>query len=244
VRAARSTEWRTLKTIRRDGGIEALEAASERTRAARVIKVTLVVGVALLVAVCAYTLTRSPPRVLRAAPKTSGFVTALTGDGGACQAEEVLPAGATAMRLSIGAFVGARIRVAAYSGSRLLTGGSRGPDWTGTSVTVPVAPLRESASNVSVCFDISPNSESLFVLGRQTPASEAMFLPNGERLSGRLSIAYLGPGRGSWWSRVLPVARRMGLGRAFSGTWIVLLVAVMVAAMGILAGRLALREIS
>jgi hypothetical protein len=208
------------------------------------VKVTFGVGVALLIAVCAYALTRSPPRVLRAAPKPSGLVTALSGDGEACQAGEVLPAGASAVRLSIAAYVGARIRVKVYSGSQLLTEGSRDPDWTGTSVTVPVSPLRESVSNASVCFAISPNSESLFVLGTETPTSEAMYLPTGERLSGRLEIEYLGPGQGSWWSRILTVARHMGLGRAFSGTWIVLLIAAMVAAIGVLAGGLALRELS
>lgn len=213
-------------------------------RTTRVVKVTLGVGVMLLVAVCAYALTRSPPRVLRAGPKPTGFLTALSGDGEACQAEEVLPARVTAVRLSIAAYVGARIRVAVYSGSQFITGGSRSPDWTGTSVTVPVTPLSESVSHASVCFDISPNSESLFLLGRETPTSEAMYLPTGGRLSGRLEIEYLGAGQGSWWSRVLTVARHMGLGRAFSGTWIVLLIAAMVAAVGILAGRLALRELS
>jgi hypothetical protein len=71
-----------------------------------------------------------------------------------------------------------------------------------------------------------------------------MTTPIGQRLPGRIDIEYLGSGQGSWWSRLLPVARHMGLGRAFSGTWIVLLVAAMVAAVGALAGRLVLRELS
>ena len=221
-----------------------MEAASEHMRAVRVVKVTLALGVVILIAVCAYVLTRSPPQVLRAGPRPSGLLTAFAGDAEACQAGEVLPAGVTAVRLSIGAYVGARVRVRAYSGSQLLTEGSRNPDWTGTSVTVPVTPLRQSASNVSVCFDISPNSESLFVLGRETLASEGMFLPTGEKLPGRLNIEYLGAGQGSWWSRILAVARHVGLGRAFSGSWIVLLIAAMVAAVGVLAGGLALRELS
>jgi hypothetical protein len=212
-------------------------------RAVRVVKMTLGIGVAVLIAVCAYALTRSPPRVLRAGPKPSIYFGGLYGDGGACQANEVLPAGVSAIRLSILAYVGARIRVTAYSGSRVLTKGSRGPEWTGTSVTVPVTPLSHSASHVKVCFEVSPNSESLFPRGREVPSSEALTGLNGEQLSGRLDIEYLGPGQGSWWSRVLTVARHMGLGRAFSGTWIVLLIAAMVAAVGILAGGLAVREL-
>jgi hypothetical protein len=213
-------------------------------RAVRVVRVTLGVGVALLVAVCGYALTRSPPRVLRAGAKPRVYFGGLYSDGGACQANEVLPAGVSAIRLSILAYVGARIRVTAYSGSRVLTEGTRGPEWTGTSVTVPVTPLSHSASDVKICFDVSPNSESLFPRGTEVPASEALTGLNGEQLSGRLDIEYLGAGRGTWWSRVLTVATHMGLGRAFSGTWIVFLIAAMVAVVGILAGRLAVRELS
>ncbi len=205
---------------------------------------TLGVGVVLLIAVCSYALTRTPPRVLRAGPRATGYLTAFAGDAAACQTGETLPAGATALRLSIVAYVGARIQVAVYSGAHAIAKGSRNPDWSGTSVTVPVTPLRHSASGVVVCFNISPNSEALFLLGREVPASEALIAPDGGKLSGRLDIEYLGAGQGSWWSRILPVARHMGLGRAFSGTWIVLLIAAMVAAVGILAGGLALRELS
>jgi hypothetical protein len=213
-------------------------------RAVRVVKLTLGVGVVLLIAVCSYALTRTPPRVLQAGPKATGYVGGFAGTAAACQPGETLPAGASAIRLSIGAYVGARIRVGVYSGSGVLTEGSRGPDWTGTSVTVPVTPLSHSASDVRVCFSISPNNEPIFLLGREVPAAQALTTPTGETLAGRLEIEYLGAGQGSWWSRILPVARHMGLGRAFSGTWIVLLIAAMVAAVGILAGGLALRELS
>lgn len=221
-----------------------MEAASERARAVRVVKLTLGLGVAVLIAVCSYALTRSPPRALRAGPKATGYLSGVAGDAAACQTGETLPAGASAVRLSVAAYVGARIQVAVYSGSRVITKGRRSPDWTGTSVTVPVTPLRTGASNVTVCFNIAPNNEAVFLLGREVPASEALITPAGERLSGRLEIEYLGAGQGSWWSRILTVARRMGLGRAFSGTWIALLIAAMVAAVGVLAGGLALRELS
>jgi hypothetical protein len=213
-------------------------------RAVRVVKLTLGVGVVLLIAVCSYALTRTPPRVLRAGPKATGYLGGFAGNAAACQSGETLPAGASAIRLSIAAYVGARIQVSVYSGSHAITKGSRNPDWTGTSVTVPVTPLRHSASDVAVCFNVSPNNEALFLLGREVPASEALITPSGERFSGRLEIEYMGAGQGSWWSRILTVARHMGLGRAFSGTWIVLLIAAMVTAVGILAGGLALRELS
>jgi hypothetical protein len=213
-------------------------------RAVRVVQVTLVAGVAILIAVCGYVLTRSPPRVLRAGAKPNIFLSSFYGNAEACQGDETLPAGASAVRLSILAYVGAPIHVAVYSGAHVLTQGSRGPNWTGTSVTVPVVPLSHSASNATLCFAVAPNSETLFLLGSQAPAAEALRASTGQAAAGRLGVEYLGAGVGSWWSRVPTVARHMGLGRAFSGTWIVLLIVAMVAAVGILAGGLALRELS
>lgn len=213
-------------------------------KATRAVKVTLVVGVLLLAAVCAYVLSRSPPRVLRAGPKPTGVLDAINSSGTACQGGEELPADTSAIRLSLAAYVGARVKVTVYSGSQLLTQGSRGPDWSGTTVTVPVGPLSYSASNVSVCFNVSPNSEWIYLFGGEAPNGEVLTVPGGGRLSGRLLVEDLTAGRGSWWSRVLTVARHMGLGRAFSGTWIVLLIAALVGAVGILAARLTVRELS
>jgi hypothetical protein len=209
------------------------------------VKVTLALGVAILIAVCAYVLTRSPPRVLGAGAKPSVFLNSFYGTSEACQSDETLPARTSAVRLSILAYVGAPIHVAVYSGTHVLTTGSRGPNWTGTSVTVPIAPLRHSVSNATLCFAVAPNSETLFILGSPaaTPA-QGLRESTGQYLAGRLAVEYLGAGQSSWWSRVLTVARHMGLGRAFSGTWIVLVIAAMVAAAGILAGGLAVRELS
>jgi hypothetical protein len=212
--------------------------------AGRVVKVTLGLGVVILIAVCAYALTRSPPRVLRAGLKETGELNATDANAAACQPGETLPAGVSALRLSILAYVGARIQVSVFSGSQVITRGTRSPTWTGTSVTVPVTPLRSGASDVVVCFTIAPNNEPLFILGTKVPVSAGLILPDGQRFPGRLGIEYLGTGQGSWWSRILTVAQHMGLGRAFSGTWIALLIAAMVLAVGVLAGGVALRELS
>jgi hypothetical protein len=220
-----------------------LEAASEHAGAVRQAKVALGIGVAVLAVICAYTLTRSPPRVVRADPPPTSILTGLYGEGEVCQGNEILPAGVSALRLSLAAYFGARIRLTAYAGSRLLLEGRRGPDWTGTSVTVPVKPLSRSTSHVKICFDIAPNSESIFFFGRETPSSEAATVPPSGRLSGRIGIEYLAASRGSWWSRLLTVARHMGLGRVFSGTWLVLVIAALMAAVGLLAVRVTLREL-
>ncbi len=218
------------------------------------VKVTLALGVALLAAVGAVALTRSPPRVVGTNAAGSGSLVAqLRGDASICQAGESLPADVSAIRLSMWAFLGWKMHVIAYSGLRVLTEGRRGADWTTDSVTVPVKPLDRATSNVALCFAIGPNSEPALILGTATPAPEAAVVLKGSdpgprsqlegRLAGRFGVEYLTSGQGSWWSRVLPVARRMGLGRSFSGTWIALLVAALMAAVGVLAVRLALREI-
>lgn len=219
------------------------------------VKVTLAAGIALLAIIGALTLTRSPPRVVSAnARSTNAALAHITGDLSVCQAGESLPASVSAIRLSMWAFVGWKMHVLAYAGSRLLTEGRRAADWTSTSVTVPVKPLDHATSNVTLCFAIGPNSEPALILGNNTPAQEAAVVVSGgttpspgaqatERLPGRVDVEYLASGQGSWWSRAEEVARRMGLGRAFSGTWIALLVAALMAAVGVLAVRLTLREI-
>ena len=220
-----------------------MEAASERMRAVKAVKVTLGVSIALALAVVAVTLTHSPPRVVRASSVGQSEVGATTSDEETCQANEVLPAGVSAIRVWLLAYYGAPVRVTASSGSRVLAEGRRAGDWTGGSVTVPITPLKRTASQVKLCVAVGPNSEPIFVLGREAAAREAAVAPGEGRLRGRVGVEYLAAGQGSWWSRILPVARRMGLGHALSGTWVVLLIAALVGAVGLLAVRLTLRDL-
>ena len=212
--------------------------------AKRKVVVTLGVGIVLLLALGAYTLTRSPPRIVRAGTPGLGLVSQTIADTDVCQAGEVLPAGVSAIRLSIWAFFGARIHLTVSSGSRVLTEGSRGPDWTGNTVTVPVTPLDHAVSSAKVCFHIGPNSEVLYLLGSETPPSSAAVSSTGEPLAGRMDITYLAAGHDSWWSRIEQVARHMGLGHALTGTWVVLLICALMAATGALAVRSVVRELS
>jgi hypothetical protein len=217
-------------------------------------KITLAVGVALIAVVVAFTLTRSPPRVLQGSWHGSGTeLGAPTGDAAVCEDNETLPAGTTAARISMWAFVGARVRVVAYDGTRVLTEGSHGPDWTSTSVTVPVRAVRSTTSGARLCVAIGPNSEPILILGDNAqPAEAAVNLPANapaprsasaeEKLSGRMHVEYLGAGTGSWWSRIASVAQHVGLGRAYSGTWIGALIGALMIAVGALALRLTLRE--
>lgn len=219
----------------------------------RQVTVTLAIGIALVLAIGALTLTRSPPRVLRIAATAELQLAHTSGDLAACQANEVLPAGVSDIRLFTWAYVGYQVHVRAYRGQRILTEGSRGANWTSGSVTVPVKPLAQSSSGVTICFAIGPNQEPAIVLGAPAPPREAAVLLSGDRpnpsaagdqvLPGRVALEYLGAGRGTWWSRVASVATHVGFGRAFSGTWIALLIAVLTAGAGALAVALTLREL-
>ncbi|HEY3960372.1 MAG TPA: hypothetical protein VGL68_07670 [Solirubrobacteraceae bacterium] len=208
----------------------------------RGVKITLGVGAALIAIAVALTLTRSPPRVVRTSSPGQALVATTISDISFCQAGEALPAGVSGLRLSIWAFFGANIHVTVSSGSRTLAAGGRGPDWTGSTVTIPVKPVSRSVSPVTVCVDVGPNSEVLYLMGAEAPRSAAAVTSAGEPLAGRLGIEYLAAGNRSWWSRILEVARHIGLGHALSGTWVVLLIAALMAAVGGLAIRVVMRE--
>jgi len=224
------------------------------------VTITLVVGLALVAASVAVALTRSPPRVARVGVPTGDAKASPLGrnlgDATICQSGETLPAGVSGIRIGMWAFYGAQMHVRVYSGSRVVTEGSRGPNWTSDSVTVPVKPVDHETSGATVCIGIGPNNQPLLLLGGETPANEsavatlgvhaptpAAAARSGARLGGKIGIEYLSAGRGSWWSRVSSVAKHLGLGRAFSGAWIALLVAALTAGAGVLAIRLTLREL-
>lgn len=228
----------------------------KRWKATSNVGLTVLLGFVLIAAGSAFALTHAPPRLLAASgPEPETTLTVTVSNGVVCQSDETLPAGVSAIRLSTWVFFGARVHVVVYSGSRVVTQGRRGPDWTGTSVTVPVTPVNHATPHTRVCLAIGPNDERVAIRGNYTPAREAAQIfkhggptgalnPNNELgISGRMTIEYLASGRRSWWSRILEVARRTGLGRPFSGTWIALLIAALTAAAALLAVGLATREL-
>jgi hypothetical protein len=219
------------------------------------VKVTLAVGIALTIAVGAVTLTHSPPRVVRVNEAEANVSLGVTqSEPAVCQANEVLPAGVSAIRLSIDAFFGAKVHLIAYHGSQIVTEGTRAPTWTGTSVTVPVKPVSHTTSHVELCFALAPNDQLVIIPGHAVPPRDAAtalrssrLAPNVPRseeltLKGRVLVEYLTAGKGSWWSRARSVARHMGIGHFISGPWVALLAAALMAAVGILTVALTLRE--
>jgi hypothetical protein len=207
-----------------------------RTALAAGLGITVVAGVAVLA---------QSPLVVLASNSTSaseGLATATT-SASACQSGERLPRGTLAIRLSLGAFLGSAVSVKAISAGRVLTAGERGSGWDARTVTVPVGAVSRTSFPVRVCFAIPRVGEKVELLGARSAPATAAHATNGEVLAGRLRIEYLGRGRSSWLTLLGTVARNMGFGRAWSGTWIALLVLALMLAASIVAARLILGEL-
>jgi hypothetical protein len=210
----------------------------------RSVRSALAAGLALIVVACAVVLSQSQPAVLATNSTPLNTELAATDDSGACQSGERLARGTDAIRLSLGAFTGPPVSVKVISGARVLTQGEHGSGWDGETLTVPVRAVSHSASSVSVCFTIThADGEGVKLFGLHTAGAIAARTSTGQALSGRLSIEDLGDGHVSWLSLLPSVARNMGRGRAWSGVWVVLLVAILMLAATALASRLILREL-
>lgn len=207
------------------------------------VRAALAAGVALIVLAVVLTLSRTPQVVARA---NSGFthqtIAVTTSPAGACQGGETLPRGTSAIRLSLVAVVGPAVRVEVFSGTRLLASGRRGAGWEGGSVTIPLAPAPQRPAAARVCFALENVNGPVEMLGLHTHRGAAIG-HEGKRLPGRLHIEYVRPGSASWWSMALATARRLGLGRAASGTWNAVLVAVLAATLVALSCWLVTREL-
>jgi hypothetical protein len=210
------------------------------TRAA----VALVAGLGLIAIVIVITLSGSPLVVAQtnATPANEPILEAGSG-AGACQAGEALPAGTSAIRLTLVAAVGPRVSVTVQSGGRVLADGAAGSGWTSGAVTVPVKPLARSASQTRICFRLGHALETVLLGGAHTGAAVAARTIEGRTLPGRFTVEYMRSGHSSWWSSAQTVVRQMGLGRAPSGGWVALLVLVLMGAALASASWLALKEL-
>jgi hypothetical protein len=203
----------------------------------RSVGITLAVGAALVALALGLALRRSPVSVAGTNGIPDGGVVASTRRSATgCQAGETVPAGTSAIRLTLAAETGPSVAVAVKSGGRTVTDGSRGNGWIGASVTVPVRHVSNTTPNVEVCFALGRPLGEVAIFGEHTPGADALVGPRGERLPGRMGVEYLRPGGVSWLSLSPTIARRMGFGHAWGGTWIVF---ALLAAMASVAGLLA-----
>jgi hypothetical protein len=207
------------------------------------VRVALLVGLGLTAIAVAIVLSGAPSGVI--ATNAVALETRLArteGPATVCQSGESIPRGTSGVRLSLEAAVGPKVTVEAFSARRLITGGVRGSGWTAASVTVPVKPLRHSASHVTLCFAIGRSRVRLAVIGALTKSATAARAISAGPLPGRMRSEYLQAGHASWMSQAVSVARRMGLGRAGAGTWVALLVLVLMLVLALLVAWLAVRE--
>lgn len=217
-----------------------------RARArSRSVKITLAAGLTVLATAIAAVLSQSPLTVLATSSTPANEALAVVDHSvDACQQGERIPKGTTAIRLSLGAFIGPAVAVTAISGAHIVAFGERGSGWDGQTVTVPVGTVSRTVSPVKICFAIPVlGNEQLTIFG--TPARRAT-ADTGTRdaPAGRLRIEYLRPARSSWLALLPSVTKHMALGRAWSGVWIALLVAMLMLLVTVLASRLAFLELA
>jgi hypothetical protein len=160
-----------------------------------------------------------------------------------CQGGETLPAGISAIQLPLLAVTGPQVNVEVLSGAHVITRGARATAWYGTAVRVPLRPLRRAYPHVTVCFELRFLTGLVLAHGEVTSSTGAARA--GQRaLPGRLSISYLRPAHASWWMQAGAVIQHMGLGRAASGTWIVVPLILLMALAIALGCRLIVRELT
>ncbi len=197
----------------------------------RYVRIALAAGLALVVLALFLTLSGSPATL--AAPRTIPLDRELTTVRHAtsiCQGGETLPQGTTSLRLSLKALIGPRITVKALAAGRVIASGEHPPGWTTAAVTVPIARVGHTIPDVTVCFALALNDESVEIAGAATARTEAAITSEGQALPGRVKIEYLRPGDRSWWSLARSTARHLGLGRAWAGTWVSALVLALMGA--------------
>ncbi len=208
------------------------------------IKAALAGGLALIAVALVATLAHAPATVTETTVLPATQFTATTSNGsGGCQRGELLPPDTTAIRLGLFAVTTPAVAVKVFAGPRLLTEGTLAPGWSGEGATVPVdRVLARAVSPVTVCFTVTSVTGAVQMVGKTTPPAEAT-VAEAKPLPGRISIEYLRPGRRSWWSLAVSVARRLGLGRAYSGTGNALLVLALAITVLTLSSWLVVRDL-
>jgi hypothetical protein len=158
-----------------------------------------------------------------------------------CQPAGTVPGGTSAIRISLGANVNPKITVKLFSGSRLITQGSRAAGGgLNASATVPVEHVPSTVRNGRLCITLGPSAEVVGIRAvLPQGAGEAIYALQAVELR----TEYLRPGASTWWSRASSIAHRFGLGRAPSGTWIGFVVIAVMLAVAVIASRLTLKEL-
>ena len=202
------------------------------------VRSAIALGLTVILVAIAVVLSRSPIAVIATNSVPLRQATSLFKKTTRCQNGGKLPAGTTAIRLSLSANIGPALSLKAYSGSRLLTQGSVRAGWgVDETVTVPVTPLTHAVGNPLICVAVGTPFETVQVNGTELASTSAGFA------GVALRMEYLRPGDHSWLSLASSIAQHLGLGHAAPGTWIVFLSLALVGTLIALVAREISREL-
>jgi Predicted membrane protein (DUF2142) len=207
------------------------------------VRLALASGLVATLVALSVVLTHSPPTLAGTNGVAARAAVAYLGsDQTVCQPGGALPAGTTAIRLSISANAGPSVRVTVLSGQSVITAGRRDAGWgVAETVTVPVARVPRAIPAVRVCATLGAAAEPIQANGELAPGV-------GGQDAVRLRAEYLRPGPQSWLSLAPTIVAHMSLGHAPSGAWVIyLVIAAMLAAatiaVGVVLGRAGTRAI-
>ncbi len=219
-------------------------------RPVRVVPVAVVatIGLALLLVGLVTLLSQRSERLTGRNDVRVYTVLTQTGGGGerACQGGELLPRDTNAIRPSLRA-VGNRgpaLTLTASRGGRIVTRGRLAAGWRGRSPAIPVREVQRTVDRVRVCLHLGAGlGVTLAGANASDPSHRAAIASlDGAPLDGSLRIDYLQAGDVSWWAHVPALAHRIGLGRAWTGPWVALLIVALMLACGALAVGWLIRE--
>jgi hypothetical protein len=206
------------------------------------IRITIAIGLALTALAIGVSLARSP--LVRAGSDgtpLSAEVGATSVPTTICQGEETVPAGTTAIRVSMLSLLGPRLKLVARSAGQVVTTGEIGYGWTGAVVTIPVKRVVGSHRRTNVCVSLAKRQQLVNLRGMNTKFSPAV-TEGKQALSGRMRFDYLRPEDSSWLSLALPTARRIGLNIG-GGAGIVVIPLMLLLSVTTLASWLLVREL-
>lgn len=200
--------------------------------------VALILGLGALILALAMTLSRTPEIVagsnrIEAAGERFRII---SGRFEGCQGNEVVPRHTTAIRLSLHAVLGPQIRVRVLQDKRRVSYGERGAGWTSGDVTVPIKLVNHTINGALICYEFTPKDESVDLIGQAPAANQTS-----GAASVLLRIEYLKAGTRSWWSQIRSITSNMAPGRAWTGKWIALFLAAIMATILAVVCQLALR---
>lgn len=207
------------------------------------VAITLAAGLAVIAAALLAVVLQAPRRLIA----TNGVAPVATliefrPHTTVCQGDESVPAGTDALRVSAGAYIGPAVFVTLQRGGHTIARGHRESGWVSSSLTLPLSPASAAASTATICLRRDNGGLAAAIFGSETAGPLPAASANGRALTGRMRVEYLARGSRSWLSLAHFVARRMGLGHAPSGGWIVLPLAAMMLIAVALGGWLLIRE--